>query len=409
MGALRLINTTDLASRSVLHMDLDAFFVSVECLRDRRLSGRPLIIGGRSDRGVVAACSYEARTFGVHSAMPVKLALQLCPDAMVISGDMEAYSRFSGMVTEMIRESAPLFEKASIDEFYLDLTGMDRFFGCYQWASELRQRIMKETHLPISMGLSINKLVSKVATGEAKPNGQAQVARGEERNFLAPLSVRKIPMIGKKTADFLYEMGIIKVKTLCEMPVEMLEAALGKNGRVLWNRAHGIDNSPVVPYVERKSISTETTFENDTIDVKKLRSVISGMTEKLAFLLRKENKLTACISVKIRYSDFETVSRQSRISYTSSDRQLISKALDLFDKLYSKRLMIRLVGVRLSELAYGNYQISLFDDTEEEIRLNEAMDRMRIKYGASVLTRASSIFSDPTTQHADTQELYKSF
>ncbi|MCC5931038.1 MAG: DNA polymerase IV [Cyclobacteriaceae bacterium] len=409
MGALKLFNTTDAVSRSVLHMDLDAFFVSVECLRDRRLSGRPLIIGGRSDRGVVAACSYEARTFGVHSAMPVKLALQLCPDALIISGDMEAYSRFSGMVTEIIRESAPMFEKASIDEFYLDLTGMDRFFGCYQWASELRHRIMKETHLPISMGLSINKLVSKVATGEAKPNGQAQVVKGEERSFLAPLSVRKIPMIGKKTADFLYEMGITRVNTLCEMPVEMLEAALGKNGRILWNRAHGIDNSPVVPYVERKSISTETTFENDTIDVKKLRSVISGMTEKLAFLLRKENKLTACISVKIRYSDFETVSRQSRLSYTSSDRVLIGRALDLFDKLYSKRLMIRLVGVRLSELAYGSYQISLFDDTEEEIRLNDAMDRMRIKYGASVLTRASSIFADPATQHADTQELYKSF
>ncbi|MGF1639285.1 MAG: DNA polymerase IV [Cyclobacteriaceae bacterium] len=378
-------------ARAILHMDLDAFFVSVECLRDARLQGKPLIIGGRGDRGVVAACSYETRAFGVHSAMPVKLALQLCPDALVISGDMEAYSQFSGIVTEIISESAPIFEKASIDEFYLDLTGMDRFFGCYKWASELRKRIIRETHLPISMGLSINKLVSKVATGESKPNGQQQIASGTEQTFLEPLPIRKIPMIGKKTAEFLYEMGVTRVKTLREMPVEMLEAAFGKNGRVLWNRAHGIDNTPVVPFVERKSISTETTFEADTIDVQRLRSVIMGMVEKITFLLRRDNKLASCITVKIRYSDFETVSRQVRIAYTSSEQLLIAKALELFDKLYSRRLLIRLVGVRLSGIAHGNYQISLFDDTEEEINLNQAVDKMRLKYGPTILTRASAL------------------
>ena len=377
--------------RSILHMDLDAFFVSVECLRDSRLKNRPLIIGGKSDRGVVAACSYETRIFGVHSAMPMKLALQLCPDAIVISGDAEAYSMHSKIVTEIIREQAPLFEKSSIDEFYIDLTGMDKFFGCYKWSTELRQRIMKETHLPISMGLSVNKLVSKVATGESKPNGQRQVNRGGEEAFLAPLSIRKIPMIGKKTADFFYEMGITKVKTLRMMPVEMLEATFGKNGRVIWNKAHGIDNSPVIPFVERKSISTESTFESDSIDVKKMKAILTSMVEKLAFKLRSEKKLCSCVAVKIRYSDFETTSKQLHIAYTSSDKVLITHVLGLFEKLYSRRLLIRLVGVRMSGLAHGNYQINLFEDSREEISLFEATDWIKCKYGPAALMRASTL------------------
>ena len=382
---------SSITGRSVLHMDLDAFFVSVECLRDSRLRGKPLIIGGKSDRGVVAACSYEARRFGVHSAMPMKLALQLCPDVIVISGDAEAYSRYSAIVTEIIRDQAPVFEKSSIDEFYLDLTGMDRFFGCYQWSSELRGRIMKETRLPISMGLSINKLVSKVATGESKPNGQKQVEAGEEESFLAPLSIRKIPMIGKKTADFFYEMGITKVKTLREMPVQMLEATFGKNGRAIWNKAHGVDNSPVVPYVERKSMSTESTFESDSIDIKRMKSILTAMVEKLSFQLRNEQKLCACIAVKIRYSDFETTSKQMHIAHTSSDKVLIKTVIDLFDKLYNRRVLVRLIGVRFSKLVHGNYQIDLFEDTEDEISLFSAMDRMKSKYGPGALIRASTL------------------
>jgi len=313
----------------------------------------------------------------------------------VISGDAEAYSMHSKIVTEIIREKAPLFEKSSIDEFYLDLTGMDRFFGCYKWSVELRQKIIKETDLPISMGLSINKLVSKVATGESKPNGQKQIERGYEEAFLAPLSIRKIPMIGKKTADFFYEMGITKVKTLCEMPVGMLEATFGKNGRVIWNKAHGIDNSPVVPYVERKSISTESTFESDSIDVKKMEAILTAMVEKLAFQLRSEQKLCACIAVKIRYSDFETTSKQLHISYTSSDKVLLKNAHDLFHKLYNRRILVRLIGVRLSKLAHGNYQINLFEDTQEEISLFQAMDKMKTKYGPGTLMRASTLDTSP--------------
>ena len=377
--------------RSVIHMDLDAFFVSVECLRDGRLQGKPLIIGGSSDRGVVASCSYEARRFGIHSAMPIKFARQLCPDAIIISGDMDAYSRYSRMITDIIAQSAPLFEKASIDEFYIDVTGMDRFFGCYQWGTELRRKITRESGLPLSMGLSVNKLVSKVATDESKPNGQKQVLYGHEKEFLDPLPVQKLPMIGPKTGQFLIDMGIKIIRTLRLMPPEVMQAAFGKNGVMLWKRANGIDETPVIPYSERKSISTEMTFDADTIDVNMLKSVITAMVEKVAYQLRQDKKLTSCIAVKIRYSNFETVSMQHQLPYTSSDKVLIRHAQELFDKLYAKRLLIRLVGVRLSGLVHGNYQINLFDDTVEDIRLHEALDRMKIKYGPRAVIRAVTL------------------
>ena len=278
-------------NRAIIHMDLDAFFVSVECLRDSRLKGIPLIIGGKNGRGVVAACSYEARQFGIYSAMPTRLALQLCPDAMVISGDMEAYTKFSAMVTDIIREDSPLFEKSSIDEFYIDVSGMDRYFsGAYKWARKLRKKIIENTQLPISMGLSINKLVSKVATGEYKPNGEKHVPAGEEKEFLAPLSIKKIPMIGDKTAQFLFDMGIHTVRTLRRMPIKMLHSAFGKNGVALWNKANGIDVSPVVSYSEQKSMSTECTFNADTIDVRRLKSILVAMVEKPHIQIEKREE-----------------------------------------------------------------------------------------------------------------------
>ncbi len=377
--------------RSVIHLDLDAFFVAVECKRDSKLKGKPLIVGGQSRRGVVAACSYEARHFGVHSAMPMYLALQLCPDATVISGDMEAYSIHSHLVTQIIEERAPLFEKASIDEFYIDATGLDRFFGTFLWAKELRHTIIKESGLPISMALSVNKLVSKVATGEFKPNAERQIPPGEEKDFLAPLSVEKIPMVGKQTASFLYDMGVRTVATLREMPLKFLYSAFGKNGLSLWNKAHAIDDSPITSYREQKSISTECTFDSDTIDVKKLKSILIAMVEKVAFQLREQNKLTSCVTVKIRYSNFDTETKQIHVPYTSSDHLLLRSVLGLFEQLYSRRMLIRLVGVRLSGLVNGNYQISLFDDTEESINLYEAIDRIKHKHGSEKLMRAVTL------------------
>jgi DNA polymerase-4 len=323
--------------------------------------------------------------------MPIYLALQLCPDAKVISGDMEAYSQDSHLVTEIIADSAPAFEKSSIDEFYVDASGMDRFFGAFKWAVELRQKIIKNSGLPISMGMSVNKLVSKVATGEFKPGAEKHIPAGTERDFLAPLSVDKIPMIGKQTASFLYDMGVRRVATLREMPLKFLVSAFGKNGISLWNKAHGIDNSPVVPYSEQKSISTECTFENDTIDVKRLKSILIAMVEKVAFTLREQKKLTSCVTVKIRYANFDTETKQVHIPYASSDHVLLRTVLTLFDKLYSRRMLLRLVGVRLSGLVHGNHQISLFDDTEESINLYEAIDRMKLKHGVEKLIRATTM------------------
>ncbi|MFC0263836.1 DNA polymerase IV [Fontibacter flavus] len=376
------------SGRTIVHMDLDSFFVSVERLYDSRLNGKPILIGGSGDRGVVASCSYEARKFGVHSAMPMRTARQLCPEALIIRGDFEKYSQKSHEITEIIREEVPLFEKSSIDEFYIDYTGMDRFFGCFKMAKELRERILKESGLPISLGLSENKTVSKVATGEAKPNNAKEVPRGTEKPFLAPLSVRKIPMIGEKTSLTLYNMGVKTVRTLQVMPAELLEATFGKNGLSIWEKANGIDRSPVTPYSEAKSISSENTFEQDTIDVKMLEANLIAMTEQLAGKLRQKQQLTACVSVKIRYSDFDTHTVQQRIPYTSADHNLIKTVKELFKKLYTRRLLIRLIGVRFSHLVHGSYQINLFEDTEEQIRLYQALDRLNGKYGDKTVCRA---------------------
>jgi DNA polymerase IV len=374
--------------RAIIHLDLDAFYVSVERKLNKRLVGIPLIIGGHSRRGVVAACSYEARHFGVHSAMPMYLAMQLCPDATVISGDMEAYSQHSHMVTEVISDNAPSFEKASIDEFYIDASGMDRFFGAFKWAVEMQNRIIRESGLPISLGMSVNKTVSKVATGEFKPNASKLIEEGTEKDFLGPLAVEKIPMIGKQTASFLHDMGVRTVATLREMPLKFLVSAFGKNGTSLWNKANGIDHAPIVPYSEQKSISTESTFEQDTIDVKRLKSILTAMVEKIAFQLRDQKKLTSCVTVKIRYSNFDTETRQLHVPYTSSDHVLLRTVHELFDKLYNRRMLIRLVGVRFSGLVHGSQQINLFDDTAESISLYEKMDLIKHRFGAEKLMRA---------------------
>lgn len=375
--------------RAILHMDLDSFFVSVECLKNSTFKGKPLIIGGKSNRGVVASCSYEARRFGVHSAMPMKMALRLCPQAIVLKGDMDSYSKYSRLVTDVIAEDAPVYEKASIDEFYLDLSGMDRYFGCFKWSLELREQIMKETGLPISFGLSINKLVSKVGTGEAKPNGTKEVQKGEEKAFLFPLSVRKIPGIGKETYKKLSFMGVRKIKTLSEIPPRLLEREFGKHGRSLWEKAHGIDNTPIVPYSEQKSMSKERTFSEDTLNLNFMRNMLLKMVDELSFELRKAEKLCSCVTVKIRYADFNTYTRQKHINYTANENILSQHVCELFDSLYERRQLIRLIGVKYSGLVQGNYQISLFDDTATDISLMQEKDWIRERFGTDKIMRAS--------------------
>ncbi len=379
-------------NRAIAHMDLDTFFVSCERLKNSDLVGKPLIIGG-GDRGVVASCSYETRYFGVRSAMPIKMALRLCPEAKVIRGDMEMYSNMSHTVTEIIQEKVPVLEKASIDEFYLDLSGMDKFFGCYQWTTEIADAVKKNAGLPISFALSTNKTVSKIGTGESKPIGKLEIPEQNIRPFLNPLSVRKIPMVGNVTFQLLSRLGVRNIQTLSEMPIEVLHQLVGKNGQELWKKANGIDETPVVPYSERKSISKENTFSQDTIDISDIKSIISGMVEQLCFQLRQEKWLTSTIVVKIRYSNFDTETKQCRIPYTSSDHTLLKYALELFEKVYNRRMRIRLIGVKFTGLVHGCHQMNLFEDTEELISLYQTMDKIKMRFGSDSVGRASGLLT----------------
>jgi DNA polymerase-4 len=381
--------------RSIVHLDLDTFFVSVERLDNPKLIGKPVLVGGVSDRGVVASCSYEARQYGIYSGMSMKIARRLCPEAAVIRGDSGRYSKESHIVTEIIRENVPVMEKSSVDEFYLDMTGMDQIFGIAKYSAELRQKIMRETHLPVSMGLSQNKTVSKVATSESKPEGERTVLFGDEKIFLAPLSVRKLPMVGAETFQVLSELGIKTISTLQQMPQQAMEKVLGKNGQTLWLRSQGIDTTPVKPYYERESLSTERTFDRDTIDVIKLKNVLMAMAEGLAYQLRLGNKLTACITVKLRYSDMQTYSKQERIPYSSCDHVIVQKAMDIFNRLFERRQLVRLIGMKCSHLVGGGHQINLLEDSVELIQLYQQMDYLRKKYKDSRLVTRAGIMDQP--------------
>jgi DNA polymerase-4 len=379
--------------RQIAHLDLDSFFVSVERLRNRAYIGKPLIIGGTSNRGVISSCSYEARAYGLRSAMPIKQAKQLCPEnvGIYITPDMDEYSKHSKIVTQIIEEKSPLYEKSSIDEHYIDLTGMDKFFNCLKWSQELRQTIIKESGLPISFGLSVNKTVSKIATDQSKPNGELYVPQDRVIPFLSPLHVSKMPMVGAKTNEQLKQLGITTIEGLRQIPIQLLQKVFGKSGISLWEKAHGIDTSPVEPYSERKSISSEITFNKDTIDIKMLDEIIAGMVEEVCFQLRKEEKVASCVVIKLRYSNFDTHTIQQKISYTAFDHEIIYIAKQLFKKLYEKRMLIRLIGVKLTDLCQGNQQINLFDNTTEQISLYQTLDKIKKRFGDTSVMRCPGL------------------
>lgn len=379
------------AERAILHLDLDTFFVSVERLLDRRLAGKPLLIGGTGDRGVVAACSYETRAFGVHSGMPMRQARAMCPEAIVIRGNTQNYMRHSEAVTDIVREAVPVCEKTSIDEFYADLTGLDRFFGCGKFARELRERVVRETGLPISTGLSTSKTVSKMATGEAKPAGALHIHSGTERTFLGPLSIRKIPSVGTATFHTLRNLGVRRIHTVQDMPPDLLEQVLGANGRMIWRKANGIDPSPVIPFSERKSISTERTFARDTADLQRIRPLLIAMAENLAYQLRRGRRLTASITVKVRYADFDTRTLTASLPYTAADHLLVPRVLELFDRLFDRRVLVRLIGVKYSHLVSGGCQMDLFNDTGERVALYQALDRIRDRFGDRSIVAAAGL------------------
>ena len=377
--------------RYIAHFDLDSFFVSVEVLKDPSLKGKAVLVGGHSERGVVAACSYEARKFGIHSAMPMKKALKLCPHAIVLGGSRGDYSKYSRLVTEIIAAKAPLFEKASIDEFYLDLTGMDKYFNPYKWTIDLRQEIIDKTGLPISFALASNKMVAKIATDEAKPNGYIQVAPGFEKEFLAPLKVNKIPGVGAQTYQTLLSLGIQTIKDISKHDPKDLERSLGNYGRELWNKSQGTHIGEVTNYHEAKSISTENTFHENSADLTFLLKELVRMTERVGYELRQDEKLAGCIAVKIRYGDFSTFNKQVAIDYTHNDDELINIAKDLFSKLYKTGTPVRLLGVRLTELTNHAVQTSLFDDVAKKNDLYKAIDDVKNKFGKYALKKARTV------------------
>ncbi len=378
-------------NRAIVHMDLDSFFVSCERLQNPSLNNKPIIVGGDTERGVVSSCSYEARKFGVTSAMSIQKAKKLCPEAIIVSSGFGLYSKYSAMVTEIIRESVPIFEKSSIDEFYIDLTGTDKFFGAYKIASNLRQQIIKETGLPISFGFSTNKTVSKIATGEAKPNNQLKIEPGNEKAFLAPLKIEKIPFLGAKASEVLHKMGIFFIKDIQKMQQETLEARFGKMGSMIWFKANGIDNSKVGLHYERKSISAERTYSKDTNDIQKIKTTLTTLTENITYQLRTKRKVANCVAIKIRYQNFENQSIQRKIDATDNDFIILKHVFELFDELYVKNKFVRLIGVRLSGISGKDYQINLFEQDERADKLHQSIDNLRNKYGSTIVSRANTM------------------
>nr|WP_067059550.1 DNA polymerase IV [Mucilaginibacter sp. L294] len=379
------------AKRHIVHIDLDSFFVSVERKFNPSLIGKAVIIGGSADRGVVASCSYEARKFGVHSAMPTRQALKLCPHAIVIHGTHGRYSEASREVTQIIHNMVPLYQKSSVDEFYIDLSGMERFHDPYQLACELRQKVIRETGLPISFGMASGKTIAKMATNQAKPNGQLWIKHGKEKEFLAPLNIGKIPGLGESTCQKLYQYGIEKIGDLQRVNLKFLEAVFGKMGTYIYNKANGIDDSEIVPHSDRKSISTEHTFESDVKDMRTLENILVSMTEELAGKLRRENKVSSCLAIKIRYANFETHTQQQKIALTAAEHILIPGVKNLLKSAWNQHRPIRLIGVRLSNLCTGSYQINLFEDNEERIKLYQAMDNINFRFGDKTVCRAAGM------------------
>ena len=377
--------------RYIAHFDLDSFFVSVEMLQDPSLLGKAVVVGGSRDRGVVTTCSYEARKFGVRSAMPMRKAMELCPHAIIVKSSYGLYAKYAAWVTNIIAANAPLYEKASIDEFYIDLTGMDTFFNPLEWTIRLRQTIMDETGLPISFGLATNKLVAKIATDEAKPNGYLFVTPGKEKEFLAPLLVEKLGGVGKKSHQTLLGLGIYTIGDILKYDGVLLEKALGKWGSQLIRQANGLSDSVVSPHRESKSISAENTFEENTLDVDILLAQLVGQAERVAFELRQEKKYATCVAIKFRNANFETSTRQITIPATIADSDIIKAATDLFTKLYVPGTMVRLLGVRLAGLTDTGAQTNLFDNKTEQHALYEAIDSVKNKFGKSVLRKARTI------------------
>jgi DNA polymerase-4 len=386
-------------ARKILHFDLDAFFCAVEELHNPALKGKPFAVGGQADqRGVVASCSYAARAFGVHSAMPMGRALHLCPDLIVISSHHGNYSEVSRQVLALM-EITPLIEPISIDEAFLDVTGLQD--PLQDIARSLQERVNSQLHLPISFGGAANKLVAKIANdwgkahqkGTTPPNAITIIPPGEEAEFLAPLPVQSLWGVGPKTADKLAEMGITTIGALAETPPDTLEMLFGRFGPELGERARGIDDRPISLEHEVKSISNETTFARDLTDEVALREAFRRLADQVGQRLRKTSLAGTTIQVKLRWADFTTITRQTTLPFpTNLDREIYDTALQLFMENWTRGRPVRLIGVGVSHLGPPARQLGLWDDTpQKEASLLTAVDKLRERYGRDIIQRANRV------------------
>ena len=387
--------------KTIFHLDMDAFFVSVEELFDPSLRGKPVVVGGRpNERGVVSAASYAARKFGVHSAMPLRTAYKLCPQATFVDGHPGRYRDCSRQVYEVLCHFSPLVEMASIDEAYLDMTGTERLHGPPLRAAHLlHQRVKEETQLNCSIGIATSRLVAKVTSDQAKPNGIMWIIPGSEAAFLAPLDVRKIPGVGKVTEKNLHALGIRKVGDLAKLDDVYLESRFGKWGLALAGKSRGLDaggwfDTEVGEDTDPKSISHEHTFSDDTADVQQLESTLARLSEMVGRRLREHNVCARTVQLKLRYQDFTTITRARSIERpTQLDTELYDEVRTLFRKNWKPGTPVRLLGVHASGFDADPGQMDLpMDDTHERWRqAMSAADRLRDKYGESAVSLASGM------------------
>lgn len=376
--------------RRIMHIDLDAFFVSVEQVLTPGLKGKPVVVGGKPDRrGVVAAASYEARAFGIHSAMPLATASRLCPQAIFIEGNFARYREASEKFMAILADFSPYLEPMGIDEAYLDVTGFESLHGSIrQMAVKIKQRVRYELGLCASIGIASNKIVAKVASERSKPDGLLEVPAGEERSFLSPLPVGKLPGIGQKSEQVLKSLGVSTIGQLANLPLVVLKSHFGIYGRLVHDHANGIDESQVMPPGEAKSISRETTFEKDTRNASLLKATLRYLGERVGSDLRQKGKLARCIGIKLRYADFTTITRQRTLGQASdTDQTIFDTGLKLMKKeLAKEKRVVRLIGIGVSHLVESGRQLSLLDASPQRLEmLNATIDRIRQKYGFTAI------------------------